>query len=251
MTEILDAGATLEYAVVDVFVGDPPQPFQGNPLAVVLGGDALSTEQCQALAVEFHLSETAFPMSPTVAGADYRSRIFTITSELPFAGHPSVGGAWVLARLGTIAAGRAVQECGVGLVALEVPGDASEPVTLTGPVPEVSGPVDAAPLLAAVGLDPDDLAGVPRLSGTGIAFAYLPVRADALARVQADLDALGGLADVTGVFVFALAAGQGGRLAVRARMLAADIGGEDPATGSAAHRAGGVAGGLGSGRAGR
>jgi trans-2,3-dihydro-3-hydroxyanthranilate isomerase len=249
----------LDYVVVDVFVGNPPRPFEGNPLAVVLGADELSTAQCQALADEFHLSETVFPMAATATGAtaaqaDYRARIFTITSELPFAGHPSVGVAWVLAQLGRIAPGTVVQECPVGLVTLEIPtGDGL--IRLTGPVPNVSGPIDPLPLLNAVGLLPADLTGPPpRLSGTGLRFAFLSVHPDAIARAQPNLTGLAALEpEIMGVQVLAVspgdgqsAAGSAGSLAVRARVFVGDISGEDPATGSAAIALGGwlVASGL-------
>ncbi|HTL22819.1 MAG TPA: PhzF family phenazine biosynthesis isomerase, partial [Mycobacteriales bacterium] len=85
---------TLAYEVVDVFTDTA---FAGNPLAVVLDAEGLSTEQLQAIAREFNLSETAFPM-PAPEGATYGLRIFTPTTELPFAGHPSVGSASVLQR---------------------------------------------------------------------------------------------------------------------------------------------------------
>ena len=244
----------LDYVVVDVFVGNPPRPFEGNPLAVVLGADELSTAQCQALAGEFHLSETVFPMAATAAQADYRARIFTITSELPFAGHPSVGVAWVLAQLGRLAPGTVVQECPVGLVTLEIPtGDGL--IRLTGPVPDVSEPIDPLPLLTAVGLLPADLTGPPpRLSGTGIRFAFLSVHPEALARAQPNLTGLAALEpEIMGVQVLAVspgdgqsAAGSAGPLAVRARVFVGDISGEDPATGSAAIALGGwlVASGL-------
>ena len=80
-----DLAESLEYHVVDVFTD---RAFAGNPLAVVLGADALADHQLQALAREFHLSETAFPVDPGGEGADYRLRIFTPSVELPFAGHP-------------------------------------------------------------------------------------------------------------------------------------------------------------------
>jgi trans-2,3-dihydro-3-hydroxyanthranilate isomerase len=257
MTSLPLGGESLDYAVVDVFVGDPAQPFEGNPLAVVFGADDLTTAQCQALAVEFNLSETVFPMAPTEAGmaggADYRARIFTIASELPFAGHPSVGVAWALARLGRLAPGVAVQECPVGLVTLEIPPgiatDGNGLVRLTGPVPEVSEPVDPQPLLDAVSLQPSDLAGPPpRLSGTGLRFAYLNVRPDAVARAHPNLAALAALdSSVMGVQVLALPEGGAPSmdetpsnetsadrpLDVHARVIVGDIG-EDPATGSAA-----------------
>ena len=84
-----------------------PRAFAGNPLAVVFDADELTTEQCQALAFEFHLSETSFICAPTEPGADYRVRIFTPFAELPFAGHPSVGAAHTLVRTGRLAAGHA------------------------------------------------------------------------------------------------------------------------------------------------
>ena len=76
--------------------------------------------QMQAIAAEFGLSETAFPLPPTTAEADYRLRIFTPARELPFAGHPSVGAAWVLAQTGLISTGDVVQECGAGLLPVRV-----------------------------------------------------------------------------------------------------------------------------------
>ena len=94
----------LDYEIVDVFA---PRAFAGNPLAVVFDADGLTTEQCQALAFEFHLSETSFVCAPTEPGADYRVRIFTPFAELPFAGHPSVGAAHTLVRTGRLAAGHA------------------------------------------------------------------------------------------------------------------------------------------------
>jgi trans-2,3-dihydro-3-hydroxyanthranilate isomerase len=236
-------GPFLDYAVVDVFVGDPARPFEGNPLAVVLGADALSTAQCQAIASEFHLSETVFPMAPTVAAADYRARIFTIASEIPFAGHPSVGAAWVLAKLGRLAPGAAVQECPVGLVTLDIPADIpgeDAAVRLTGPVPQVSDAMDPLPLLEAVGLQASDFIGPwPRLSGTGIRFAHLCVEAEAVARARPNLAALAALdPEIMGVQVLALRE-DSDPLAVSARVFVADIGGEDPATGSAAIALGG------------
>ncbi|MCW2605585.1 MAG: phenazine biosynthesis protein PhzF family, partial [Frankiales bacterium] len=175
----------------------------------------------QALANEFNLSETAFPQQSDVA--DYRLRIFTPATELPFAGHPSVGAAWVMAQLGRVARGAVTMECGAGVLTLQVGDD----VVLTGGAPTLSDPLDAAPLLAAVGLTGADLAGEPRLAGTGLEWVCLQVRADAVARaVPRDLEAVPG----AGVSVFALE----GREA-HARVFAAGVGvAEDPATGSAA-----------------
>ncbi|MGZ6791938.1 MAG: PhzF family phenazine biosynthesis protein, partial [Mycobacteriales bacterium] len=146
-------GPSLAYEVVDVFTGTA---FAGNPLAVVLDADELTTGQLQALAREFNLSETAFPLRAP-EGATYGLRIFTPEAELPFAGHPSVGAAWVLHRLGRIAAGANTQACGAGLLPVDVDADGA---TLTGGTPRAGEPLDPAPLLAAVGLDASHLGTV-------------------------------------------------------------------------------------------
>ena len=215
-------GPTLAYEVVDVFTD---RAYAGNPLAVVLDADELSTEQLQAIAQEFALSETAFPMSAS-DGADYRLRIFTPQVELPFAGHPSVGAADVLARLGRVARGRVVQSCGAGLLPLEI---ADSTVTLTAGPPVWGEAVDASALLAAVGLSHADLDGQPRRAGCGIDFHYLPVRPGALARVYADMRAVAAFGGA-GISVVSWDG-----TAARCRVFAAGAGvGEDPATGSAA-----------------
>ncbi len=213
----------LSYEVVDVFTD---QPFAGNPLAVVLDAEGLSTAQLQAIAQEFNLSETAFPM-PAPEGATYGLRIFTPSVELPFAGHPSVGAAWVLHRLGRIASGANVQACGAGLLPVEVSADGA---TLTGGTPTVGPELDPGPLLAAVGLTADDVAGpAPRACGTGIPWVLLMVRPDALDRVRPDVAALDRI-DATGVSVVSWDG-----TAARCRVLCGGVGiVEDPATGSAA-----------------
>src|SRR5947209_7642794 len=149
------AAADLAYEVVDVFA---PRPYAGNPLAVVLDADDLTTDQCQALAFEFHLSETSFLSAPTEPGADYRVRIFTPFAELPFAGHPSVGAAHTLVRTGRLAAGTVRQECGVGVLDLVVDDDGA---TLTGGAPSLEDGPDPAALAEAVGLSPADTVGLP------------------------------------------------------------------------------------------
>jgi PhzF family phenazine biosynthesis protein len=104
---------------VDVFT---KVPFKGNPVAVVLQADGLSTGQMQQIAGWTNLSETTFVLAATSAEADYRVRIFTPLSELPFAGHPTIGTAHALLEAGRIEArnGALVQECGAGLVKLQV-----------------------------------------------------------------------------------------------------------------------------------
>lgn len=104
-----------QFRQVDVFT---TEPYWGNPVAVVLGGDGLSTEQMQRFANWTNLSETTFVLEPTVAEADYLLRIFTPARELSFAGHPTLGScyAWLEAGGSPGQPGLVVQECGVGLV---------------------------------------------------------------------------------------------------------------------------------------
>jgi trans-2,3-dihydro-3-hydroxyanthranilate isomerase len=84
---------------VDVFTD---RPFGGNPLAVFPEAEGLTTEEMQSLARELNLSETTFVLPPEVPEADFRVRIFTPATEIPFAGHPVVGTHWVLADLGRV-----------------------------------------------------------------------------------------------------------------------------------------------------
>src|SRR4030081_1332012 len=84
------------YITVDVFTD---RAFGGNPLAVVLDAGGMSTEQMQAIATEFNYSETTFVLPPADPAHDAQVRIFTVNRELPFAGHPNVGTAFVLATL--------------------------------------------------------------------------------------------------------------------------------------------------------
>ncbi|WP_131747217.1 PhzF family phenazine biosynthesis protein [Frankia sp. Cppng1_Ct_nod] len=124
---------------VDVFT---TTPYHGNPVAVVLDGDGLTTEAMRRFATWTNLSETTFVLSPDAAGADYRVRIFTPTSELPFAGHPTLGTchAWLSAGGTPHDPDRIVQECGVGLVAVRRSAGglafAAPPLLRSGPVAE-------------------------------------------------------------------------------------------------------------------
>ncbi|RYY94348.1 MAG: PhzF family phenazine biosynthesis protein [Comamonadaceae bacterium] len=116
-------------------------PYRGNPLAVVLDGAGLSTEAMQHFTNWTNLSEATFLLPPTVAGADYRVRIFCPGRELPFAGHPTLGSchAWLEAG-GRPRGERVVQECGIGLVTLRRDAGrlafAAPPLRKSGPLPE-------------------------------------------------------------------------------------------------------------------
>ena len=102
------------YYEIDVFGA---KPFSGNPVGVVLDADRLSTKQMQDIARWTNLSETTFVLTPKDNYADYGLRIFTPTSELPFAGHPTLGTAkaW-LDYMGTPYKSEVIQECGIGLI---------------------------------------------------------------------------------------------------------------------------------------
>lgn len=243
--------ALLEYDVVDVFTD---RPFAGNPLAVVHGAEGLSDAQMLAIAREFNLSETTFPSAPSgSAPADdpaqeaadrYSVRIFTPGGEVPFAGHPTLGTAWVLHQYGRLRAGGTVQHCAAGDIEVEVPDDAAAPLRLAALPRDLAGPVDPAPLAEVVGLPVSAVAGDVLVAGCGLTWVHLPVAVEALARCRPGAgleDALpeqGDLQDpVAGVNVFAVDEGSAGEpgLGVRSRVFCPDVGVvEDPATGSAA-----------------
>jgi PhzF family phenazine biosynthesis protein len=124
---------------VDVFT---TTPYEGNPVAVVLEGEGLSTDDMQRFAHWENLSETTFILPPDSPEADYRARIFTPTQELPFAGHPTLGTchAWLAAGGRPKAAGAIVQECGAGLIPIRRTEHglafAEPPLIRSGPVEE-------------------------------------------------------------------------------------------------------------------
>ncbi|MEU4428165.1 PhzF family phenazine biosynthesis protein [Actinoplanes sp. NPDC024001] len=220
--------STVAYEIVDVFTD---RPFAGNPLAVVFGAEQLGTDQMQTLAREFNLAETVFVLPPTAEGATYRARIFTTETELPFAGHPSVGAAVTAMRRGMFAAGPVIQECGAGLLPVEVT-DAGR-ATLTGGEARLGSSREPKPLLSMLGLTAEDYAGgdlaTPREAGCGLDWLFLPVRREALARIRLDTPAAERLG-VTDLSVFAWADGE-----AHARVFVPGTSvWEDPATGSAA-----------------
>ncbi len=104
---------------IDVFTS---VAFKGNPLAVVLDAEGLNADQMQAIARWTNLSETTFVLAPADPQADYRVRIFSPGGEFAFAGHPTLGTAHALLEhgLNPRTPGRLVQECGVGLVPVDI-----------------------------------------------------------------------------------------------------------------------------------
>lgn len=144
------------FSQVDVFTSDP---MFGNPVAVVLDADGLTDEEMAQFANWTNLSETTFVLPPTDPAADYRVRIFTTNSELPFAGHPTIGTchAWLEAGGTPKEAGTIIQECGVGLVTLRQAGGrlafAAPPLLRDGPVSDE----DLAPVCEALGIERDEI----------------------------------------------------------------------------------------------
>ena len=128
-----------QFRQVDVFTDTP---YLGNALAVVLGADRLSDDQMRSFARWTNLSETTFVLAPRASGADYRVRIFTPTSELPFAGHPTLGTchAWLEAGGRPAGADAIVQECDAGLITVRRTeaglAFAAPPLVRSGPVDE-------------------------------------------------------------------------------------------------------------------
>lgn len=141
---------------VDVFT---TIPYRGNPVAVVLDADGLSTELMQRFAHWMNLSETTFVLPPTRPEADYRVRIFTPVAELPFAGHPTLGTchAWLSAGGRTAVDRDVVQECAAGLVRIRATADGlafmAPPVLRDGPVEDAL----VARIAAMLGIERDSV----------------------------------------------------------------------------------------------
>jgi PhzF family phenazine biosynthesis protein len=217
---------------VDVFTA---RPLAGNPVAVVLDADDLDDAAMQQLAAWTNLSETTFVLRPTVAGADYRLRIFTPKSELPFAGHPTVGSAHAVIESGLVAADatRLVQECRAGLLPLRIERDAAgRRIFVRVPDADVRpGPALDA-VARALGAAP---AEDPRVIDVGPVWLVARLADEAAVRGLrpdgAAIAQIGATAGATGVTVFALREGSGPRVVVRSFAPAAGVA-EDPVCGS-------------------
>lgn len=138
MSPLHSAGRTAHrFVQVDVFSAEP---FAGNPVAVVFDADDLTTEQMQRIAHWTNLSETTFVLAPTAPGADYRVRIFTPSTELPFAGHPTLGTAHAWCEVTGNRPPVVMQECTAGLITVRADADryafAAPPLLRSGPVDE-------------------------------------------------------------------------------------------------------------------
>jgi trans-2,3-dihydro-3-hydroxyanthranilate isomerase len=243
---------TYAYLTVDVFTD---RPFAGNPLAVVPDARGLTTEQMQAIAAEFNYSETTFVLPPDDPAHTAKVRIFNRTSELPFAGHPNVGTAYVLGllaeRSGTPASSELVFEEIAGIVPVEIVRDASGRVqgaTLTAPQPlSVGEKVDVTLVAACIGVAATAVITrrhAPMHASVGLPFVFAEVTPEALGAAKPDIAAFTAAAaksaSMPGRFnlhVYARPSGAAacaGEPDLRARMFAPLSGTfEDPATGSA------------------
>jgi trans-2,3-dihydro-3-hydroxyanthranilate isomerase len=237
---------TLRFVQVDVFT---ETPFCGNPLAVILEGQGLTSGQMQAVAREMNLSETTFILPSTDATAHAKVRIFTPQLELPFAGHPVVGTSYVLATEGLIprreGSFEVRLELGVGVLPVEIAcanGIVTQ-VIMTQRTPQflaVLPSADVEQLARGLGLDPQDILGTglpAQLVSTGLPQLMVPVRS--LAAVQAIKLELGRLHticeryDTHSIYAFTRETVTSGAH-VHSRLFAPLAGVfEDPATGSA------------------
>jgi trans-2,3-dihydro-3-hydroxyanthranilate isomerase len=228
---------------VDVFA---EKSLAGNQLAVVLDAADIPGDVMQRIAKEMNISETTFVMPPADPAHAAKVRIFTPASELPFAGHPTVGTAWVLATEGLVPGGSLefVLEEGIGPV--KVRGVKSQGgLTFWMTHPELAfGAVERRRVQAAeaIGLTEDDLvADVPvQVATTGNPFLFFALRdASAVDEAAPDMELLGDVLDGTHAFgAFVFTAVGGNRL--YSRMFSLDIP-EDPATGSGSGPLGGFA----------
>ncbi len=215
--------ATYRYVVADVFTD---RPLAGNPVAVFTDARDIPEQQLQPLARELNLSETVFVYAPSADG-HARIRIFTPYVELPFAGHPTLGTAFVLAQPMQLSEIRL--ETGVGTVPVRLEREGAR-ITfgwMQQPLPSVE-PYPEQPLLSALGVERSELPVELYENGPRFAYVALPSR-EHVARLEPDLAALARL-DLIGVDCFA---GDGRRWKTRMFGPAAGVP-EDPATGSAA-----------------
>lgn len=192
------------YITVDVFTG---RPFGGNQLAVVLDAGGLSTAQMQAIATEFNYSETTFVLPPRDKANDAEVRIFTPVRELPFAGHPNVGTAFVLASLTKEPKPRLRFEEKAGLVPVDIVRGQGRVISteLTAPQPlSRLAEVSAADVAACISLTADDIKvdrHAPQVVGVGTLFLVAELHSrDTLKRARPDAAAFGRVLPRDGAF---------------------------------------------------
>lgn len=227
--------STFDFLQLDVFAS---RMFEGNPLAVVIGADALDAPTMQRIARWTNLSETTFLLRPTQPGADYRVRIFTPRQELPFAGHPSVGSAYAAIEAGCVPVQSSlVQECAAGLLPVSVQGSGATRTIHVQAPPAHIVPADA-PLAAslAAALEIELPATAVHSIDNGPLWLVCDLgQARAVRTLSPDLSAVAAVCQArgaVGVSVFGAEDGGDAAMAVRAFCPADGIP-EDPVTGSA------------------
>ena len=216
------------FEIVDVFTD---RPLAGNQLAVVLDAEGLSTAGMQAIAREFNFAETSFVLPPADAANTAHVRIFTPEIEMPFAGHPNVGTAFVLARAGV---SHMRFEEAAGLVEIEIAGDI--PWVKAPRALELGHHVPPEIVAELTGLSTADIVTTrfaPQIASVGAGFLLAEVTPAALERASGDAAAFRRHGDIAGVGIHIHARLEQGAYDVR---MFAPLSGvpEDPATGSAA-----------------
>jgi PhzF family phenazine biosynthesis protein len=212
----------------------------GNGLAVVFDGSDLSTEQMQAFAAYINQSETTFILPTTQADASYRVRIFTPVSELPFAGHPSVGSAHAVLESGLVSAhnGQLLQECAAGLLPIRVQGEgATRVISVRAPRAKIVRIEESIQALLSAALNNASLGEVaPTLLNNGPLWWCVELADEHAVRhlqpLQTEIAALNLATQSVGLAVFAKSNASDYQLVVRAFCPADNIP-EDPVTGSA------------------
>ena len=192
------------YVTVDVFTD---RAFGGNQLAVVLDAGGLSTREMQAIATEFNYSETTFVLPPRDKANDAEVRIFTPVRELPFAGHPNVGTAFVLATIAKEPKPRLLFEEKAGLVPVDIMREQGRVLSteLTAPQPlSKLAVLAAADVAACLSLTADDIKTdhhAPQVVGVGTPFVVAEVRSrDAVRRARPDAAAFARMLPRDGAF---------------------------------------------------
>jgi PhzF family phenazine biosynthesis protein len=229
-----DPGAAVarRFLQLDVF---SPVPYRGNPLAVVVDADGLTTDEMRDIARWTNLSETTFLLPPTSADADYRVRIFSMAEELPFAGHPTLGSCHAWLASGGVARDPdvVVQECGAGLVPVRRSEDglafAAPPLVRSGPVDEAT----AVRVASVLRMSRDDIVDMAWADNGPGWIGVLLADADAVLAIEPDVTALDG----DGWVAIGVVGPHepGGEVAFEVRALFTDGPGslrEDPVTGS-------------------
>ncbi len=239
----------IPYHIVDVFTD---RPFGGNQLAVIPNGRGLSTQMMQSIAREFNFSETSFVLPPEDPTNDYKVRIFTPTYEMPIAGHPTVGTAFVLARERMIhfsgSEANIIFEEGVGPVPVKITfkGGAPDLIYMTQPLPKFGARfTDAGAIAGLLSLEPEsiDTRFPMEVVSCGAPFLYVPLKnLAAMRRIRLRPDAWDsvlGEFETSNLFVFTQEVENSGST-VHSRMFAPGLGiAEDPATGGASGPLGG------------